>query len=210
MYDQVTRFMIQDSDVNTKAITNVCSEKLDTLKPMIETSQSQYNLIMTVLCIITIIKIISCKRFHRAVKDGLQPPAMLINQLVTTMKIAREQNLQIPGSLQAKVLKFASSDPMNWKRSLSFETCWLVDLVTINYQQRSDSDSGFSISIYLLSINYCSLLLDYKSVANWLNQSGFPIECADRFARLHVMFQNFSGLNQTFWSDLSLSFLYAS
>eukprot|EP00435_Cladocopium_sp_Y103_P035106 s1459_g9.t1 len=93
-----------------KAITTISSEKLETLASMLDTAQSKYSLTLTLLAIMAIVKLLSCKRFVRALKDGEQPPVSFVNQLGTTMKIAREQNLQIPGSLQAKVLKFAPSD----------------------------------------------------------------------------------------------------
>ena len=110
MVSQMSRVKFIHLSTDTKAMTNVSSEKLEELNQVVATAQSHYNLIMTLLCIIAIVKTISCKRFVRAVKDGHQPPVILTNQLGASMKIAHNLNLQIPGSLQAKVLKFTSSE----------------------------------------------------------------------------------------------------
>lgn len=55
------------------------------------------------LAIVCIVSTMTCKRFARALATNTVPPRELSLGLAKTMKLARDQSLTIPASLQSKV-----------------------------------------------------------------------------------------------------------
>lgn len=87
-------------------MSDVYDEKVKPIETLLSKAKANQSLALTSLCMGTIIKTMSCKRFKNAVRDSTPPPQSLLSALSTSLKIAKEQSLDIPGSLQAKVLKF--------------------------------------------------------------------------------------------------------
>ena len=67
-----------------------------------------HNNTITLLGVLALVKIMSSKRFMKAVSGNEAVPANLIKHLQETMKRCNELGLQIPGDLQAQALHFCS------------------------------------------------------------------------------------------------------
>ena len=62
--------------------------------------------ILSVLASYTLMKVLSSKRFVKAVAAGQPPPANLVTNLAEAMQTCRDMSLSVPGDLQARALKF--------------------------------------------------------------------------------------------------------
>lgn len=87
-------------------MSDVYNEKVTPFEKLLSSAKANQSLALTSLCMTTIIKTMSCKRFKNAVRDSIAPPQNLLSSLSMALKIAKDHSLDIPGSLQAKVLKF--------------------------------------------------------------------------------------------------------
>lgn len=87
-------------------MSDVYNEKVAPFEKLLSNAKANHSLALTTLCMTTIIKTMACKRFRNTVRDNTAPPQNLLSSLSQALKIAKENSLDIPGSLQAKVLKF--------------------------------------------------------------------------------------------------------
>lgn len=75
---------------------------------VVEAATGHHHQLLSLLTILALVKTLGCTRFHKAVKDGMKPPPALVQSLSRSLQVASENSLSIPGSLQAKALKYAT------------------------------------------------------------------------------------------------------
>ena len=66
-----------------------------------------YNKACSILAIIALIRLMSSKRFEKAIKSNEAVPAIIIENINVTMTSCKEHNLTVPGALQALALLHA-------------------------------------------------------------------------------------------------------
>jgi hypothetical protein len=72
-------------------------------------AQSIYHNLVSLMAVIALLKIFSCRRCAKAMTAGNKPPAILIKELKKTMSTARELGLNVPANLQAAASKHSSA-----------------------------------------------------------------------------------------------------
>ena len=68
-----------------------------------------YHNMLSIMAIMAILKIFTCRRWTKATDADTKPPAALLTSLQKTMSTAKELGLNMPGNLQAIASKTASS-----------------------------------------------------------------------------------------------------
>ena len=71
-------------------------------------AQSIYHNLVSLMAVIALLKIFSCRRWEKAVAAGNKPPAKLLKDLKLSMSTARELGLNVPANLQAAASKHSS------------------------------------------------------------------------------------------------------
>lgn len=72
-------------------------------------AKANYHNLLSIMAIMAILKIFTCRRWTKAASAGNKPPPVLQTSLQQTMSTAMELGLNIPGNLQAIASKTASS-----------------------------------------------------------------------------------------------------
>ena len=62
------------------------------------------------MAVIALVKTMGSKRFVKAVEEKTTIPPLLLKNLSETMKSCSDLNLNVPGALQAKALRFVKKD----------------------------------------------------------------------------------------------------
>jgi len=62
--------------------------------------------LLSLLTIVALVMTLASKRFARSIETQSSPPKNLVNNLSQAMKVAKELQLDIPGSLQARAVKY--------------------------------------------------------------------------------------------------------
>lgn len=75
--------------------------------PILDTARVTYNKACSILAIIALIRLMSSKRFEKAIKSNEAVPAIIIENINVTMTSCKEHNLTVPGALQALALLHA-------------------------------------------------------------------------------------------------------
>ena len=71
-------------------------------------AQSIYHNLLSLMAVIALLKIFSCRRWVTSMNAGNKAPAKLLVELKKTMTTARDLGLTVPANLQAAASKHSS------------------------------------------------------------------------------------------------------
>ena len=94
---------LQASNIAAMKLGEFDVKKMEAL--IVDCTAVHHNM-MSLLTIILLIMTLTAKRFVRALEENSTPPAALVKNLSDAMKVARDSSLSLPGSLQARAVKF--------------------------------------------------------------------------------------------------------
>ena len=79
------------------------------IKKLMDDCTAVHHNMLSILTVIAIVMTLTASRFKRALETNAPLPKNLVGNLAKAMKVARESQLTVPGSLQAMALKHTGS-----------------------------------------------------------------------------------------------------